>query len=88
MSALAIPFILTRYTRQRVEPLELTVRFARPLGRPCHMVCAIGDTGEPEIMFQGEYHQTTEQARASAWDFAARAMTTGMGINYRSDLES
>jgi len=83
MSALA--FFGHRHTT--IEPLELTVRFSRPLGLPSYMVCGLGNDGEPEVMFQGEFHPTIESARASAWAFAERAQGQ-MPVHYRSDKES
>lgn len=73
-----------------VAPLEITVMFARPLGMPSYMVCGLDDEGRPEVMFQGEFHKTEGEARASAWEFAKRIIARGGGMNvwYRSDLES
>lgn len=83
---------LAHYAEQAedVAPLEITVMFARPLGMPSYMVCGLDDDGKPEVMFQGEFHKTQPEARASAWEFAERVVARGggMAVAYRSDLES
>jgi len=89
MSALATSHALWGgYRVFDVEPLELTVKFTRPLGVPKYMVCGIGDDGEAEVMFQGEFHDTIKDARESAWAFAEQIIAQGLDVSYRSDLES
>lgn len=84
----AATMLWSGFRMHKVEPLELTVRFARPLGVPKYMVCGLGDDGNPEVMFQGEFHDTVQQARESVWAFAAKVIAQGIDVWYRSDLEN